>query len=318
MQNYLNGNVALQNTLATIEVERKRVASVQTKGLTFIGVGIAVTIIGLLLGLLLWAVLAGLIPVIYGVIILFKISAATKAYELAYKQKIIGEALKFLNPSLKISPSDGISEAEFRHSQLFTKQIDRYKTEDLVRGKADKTSFYFAEVHAEDKTERETKNGTETSWTDVFRGIVFVADFNKHLGSITIVKPKDLGNTIGSWFTKNIFSFGDKEVIQLENPDFDRTFVTYGNNQIESRYILTPAMMERILYLNANALETISLAFMESRMYIAFPLDRNYFEAPIFESILNPVSLNTDINTIRFLCDIVKELDLNTRIWGKE
>ncbi len=318
MQNYLNGNVALQNTLATMEVERKRVASVQTKGLTFIGVGIAVTIIGLLLGLLLWAVLEGLIPVIYGVIILFKISAATKAYELAYKQNIIGEALKFLNPSLKISPSDGISEAEFRHSQLFTKQIDRYKTEDLVRGKADKTSFYFAEVHAEDKTERETKNGTETSWTDVFRGIVFVADFNKHLGSITIVKPKDLGNTIGSWFTKNIFSFGDKEVIQLENPDFDRTFVTYGNNQIESRYILTPAMMERILYLNANALETISLAFMESRMYIAFPLDRNYFEAPIFESILNPVSLNTDINTIRFLCDIVKELDLNTRIWGKE
>lgn len=318
MQNYLNGNVALQNTLATMEVERKRVASVQTKGLTFIGVGIAVTIIGLLLGLLFWAVLAGLILVIYGVIILFKISPATKAYELAYKQNIIGEALKFLNPSLTISPRDGISEAEFRHAQLFTKQIDRYKTEDLIRGKADKTSFYFAEVHAEHKTERETKNGTETSWTDVFRGIVFVADFNKHLGSITIVKPKDLGNTIGSWFTKNIFSFGDKEVIQLENPAFDLTFVTYGNNQIESRYILTPAMMERILYLNANALETISLSFMESRMYIAFPLDRNYFEAPIFESLLNPVSLNTDINTIRFLCDIVKELDLNTRIWGKE
>ncbi|MFD2285189.1 DUF3137 domain-containing protein [Pedobacter petrophilus] len=318
MQDFLAGNVALQNTLATMEVERRKVAAEQKRGIIYIGIGIGVCIVGLLLGLLFWAVLAGLIPVIYGIIVLVKIREATKAYERAYKQNVIGEALKFIDPNLTINPLDGISSDEFSYAQLFNKQIDRYKTEDLVSGKIDKTSFYFAEVHAEYKTERETKDGTKTSWIDIFRGIVFVADFNKHLSGVTIVKPKDLVNTVGSWFSKNIFSFSDQHVIQLENPAFDRTFVTYGTHQIESRYVLTPAMMERILYLNANALQSISLSFIESKMYIAFPLDRNYFEAPIFESLLNPVSLNTDINTIRFLCDIVKELDLNTRIWGKE
>ncbi|MGO4876365.1 DUF3137 domain-containing protein [Pedobacter psychrotolerans] len=318
MQHYLNDNVALQNTIAKMEVERKKVAAEQTKGFTFIGIGVGVAIIGLLFGLLFWAVLAGLIPVLYGCIILYQINDALKAYQQAYKQNIIGEALKFLDPSLTINPKEGISSDEFSYSQLFNKSVDRYKTEDLVSGKADKTSFYFAEVHAEYKTERQTDKGTETSWSNIFKGIIFVADFNKHLSSITIVRPKDLGNTISSWFSKNVFSFSDRDVIQLENPDFSRAFITYGSNQVESRYILTPSLMERILYLNANSEATISLSFIASRMYIAFPLDRNCFEAPIFESLLNPASLNTDINTIRFMYDIVKELDLNTRIWGKE
>jgi len=318
MQDFLAGNVALQKTLAILEIERKKVAKAQTKGITYIGVGIGILIVGLLLGLFLGGVIAGLIPMIYGIVILTKISVVQKAYEHAYKQNVIGEALKFLDPNLTIDFKGGISEEEFRHAKLFTKQIDSYRTEDLVSGKIDKTSFYFAEVHAEHKTERETKDGTKTTWTDVFKGIVFVADFNKNLSDITIVKPRDLLNTIDSWFSKNIFSFDEQQVVRLENPDFERTFVTFGSNQIESRYVLTPAMMERILYLNSNALESISLSFIASRMYIAFPLDRNYFEAPIFESLLHPVSLNTDINTIRFLCDIVNELSLNTRIWGKE
>ncbi|RZL48032.1 MAG: DUF3137 domain-containing protein, partial [Pedobacter sp.] len=90
-----------------------------------------------------------------------------------------------------------------------------------------------------------------------------------------------------------------------------------GTDQVESRYLLTPAMMERILKLNSNSKYSISLSFIQSRMYIGFPLDRNYFEAPIFKSLLNPDLLNDDIYTIKFMYDIVKELDLNTRIWGR-
>lgn len=318
MLNGLEGNAALQNTLAAMEIERTKIAAEQKKGYTFIGIGVAVAIIGLVFGLLQWAILAGLIPAAYGGFVLYKISDALRAYKHAYKQDVIGQALKFLDPSLTISPYEGIDVGEFRYSQLFSNDPDRYETEDLVSGKAGKTSFYFAEVHAEYKTERQTKNGTQTEWHDIFKGIIFVADFNKNFNSVTLVKPKDIASSIGAWFSKNIYAFGNKDLVQLENPDFNKTFVTYGSNQIESRYILTPAMMERVLQLNFNSRETISLSFIASRMYIAFPLDRNYFEAPVFKSLLNPEALNTDINTIRFMYDIVKELDLNTRIWGRD
>ncbi|RZL30066.1 MAG: DUF3137 domain-containing protein, partial [Pedobacter sp.] len=106
-------------------------------------------------------------------------------------------------------------------------------------------------------------------------------------------------------------------VINLESTDFDKTFITHSTDQVEARYILTPAMMERILTLNRNAKNTVSLSFIDSRMYIAFPLNRNYFEAPVFKTLLNPDLLHEDIAIINFMYDIVRELDLNTRIWGK-
>ena len=57
---------------------------------------------------------------------------------------------------------------------------------------------------------------------------------------------------------------------------------------------------------------------MASKMYIAFPLDYNYFEAPIHETLLASDLLENDLSIVRFMYDIVHELDLNTRIWGKE
>jgi hypothetical protein len=314
----IESNVALQNVLATMEVERKRIASTQTKGYIFIAAGILLLIAGFFLGFAIPGVIAGLIPIIYGGVLFYKISDALNTYKNTYKNDVIGAALKFLDESLSIQPAQGIEASEFMYTQLFSTEPDRYKTEDLVTGCAGKTRFYFAEVHAEYKTVTQTKNGTRTEWHDIFKGIIFAADFNKRFNGVTIVKPKDFGAAFGAWFSKNLFSFGSKDVVQLENTEFDKTFVTHGSDQVESRYILTPAMMERILNLNHQTKYNISLSFIESRMYIGFPLNRNYFEAPVFKSLLSPETVNEDITTIKFMYDIVKELDLNTRIWGKE
>jgi len=314
----IESNVALQQVLATMEVERKTIAATQTKSYIFIALGIILLILGFFLGFPIPGVIAGLIPIIYGGVLLYKISDALRAYQNAYKNDVIGAGLKFLDESLSLSPYQGIEVSEFMYTQLFNTEPDRYKTEDLVTGCAGKTRFYFAEVHAEYKTVTQTKNGTRTEWHDIFKGIIFAADFNKKFNGVTIVKPKDFGAAFGAWFSKNLFSFGSNDIIQLENTDFEKTFVTHGSDQVESRYILTPAMMERILNLNHQTKYNISLSFIESRMYIGFPLNRNYFEAPVFKSLLNPETVNEDIATIKFMYDIVKELDLNTRIWGKE
>ncbi|QIL39579.1 DUF3137 domain-containing protein [Pedobacter sp. HDW13] len=317
MQFGIEGNVALQQVLATMDLERKKIASTQIKGYIFILLGIAIAVICFILGFPIPAVIGGLIPFIYGAVLHYKIGDDLRAYKNAYKRDVIGAALKFLDESLALQPGAGIDASEFVYTQLFTQKPDRYNTEDLVTGSAGKTRFYFAEVHAEYKTVTQTKNGTRTEWHDIFRGIIFAADFNKNFNGITIVRPKGFANALGAWFSKNIFSFGDSDVVKLENPDFDKTFVTYGSDQVEARYILTPAMMDRILTLNRESKYEITLSFIESRMYIAFPLNRNYFEPPVFKSLINAETLNDDITAVKFMYDIVQELDLNTRIWGK-
>lgn len=313
----IENNVALKNAIATLEIERTKISATQKKGYIFICSGVVVAIALSVLGIPVPGIIVGLIGVVYGGIILYKISDELNAYKEAFKIQIIGSALKSLDECLIIQPQQGIYEPEFQSTQLFSEVPDRYHTEDLVSGTAGKTGFYFAEVHAEYKREVETKNGTRTEWHDIFKGIIFAADFNKNFKGITLVKPKDLLSTMGAWFSKNLFSFSDKNVINLESVDFDKTFITHSTDQVEARYILTPAMMHRILSLNSKSENTVSLSFINSRIYIAFPLSRNYFEAPVFKSLHNPDLLNQDIAIINLMYEIVGELDLNTRIWGK-
>lgn len=313
----LSVNQAVESVLADLEIARKEIVTGNLKGwgailLGIIGLLAVSTTAQMLIALLVGA--AGIIP---GIVILYPLSTKKALYKNRFKNEVIGATLSSIDPSLTITANEGISEAEFRQSQLFTTNPDRYYTEDLVRGKAGKTSFYFAEVHAEYKTETQTKNGRQVQWHDILKGIVFSADFNKNFNGVTVVRPKDLGASIGAWFSKNVFSMGDKNVVQLENELFNKNFVTYSTDQIEARYILTPAMMEKINELNARSAYTVSVSFINSSLYIAFPLNKNYFEPPLFKTLLKPDLLDDDLSVLSFMYAIVEELDLNTRIWTK-
>lgn len=310
-------NSAAELVLAELEIQRKHISSTKFKGWGAILFGLicafAVTGFG---GLIAGLVSGGAI-IIYGAILLSKITTAATNYKDRFKNEVIGSILRSVDPSLNISPKEGISEAEFRFSQLFSATPDRYFTEDLITGKIDKTAFHFAEVHAEYKTETQTKNGRQTHWHDIIKGIIFVGDFNKHFNGVTIVRPKDLSSSLVAWFSKNVYSFGDKNVVELENDTFAKNFIVYSNDQIEARYILTPSLMERIGALNQRSSQTVSLSFINANIYIAFPLANNYFEPPIFTTLLKPNILENDLAVLSFMYDIVHELDLNTRIWTK-
>jgi len=311
-------NPAVEAVIAELEIQRKKISSTKYQGWGAIIVGITIFLITASFGALIIALLFGGAVTIYGIVILYKISDEESYYKSRFKNEVIGAALRTIDPSLTIEPHSGISEGEFRLSQLFTTEPDRYHTEDLISGKIDKTPFYFAEVHAEYKTETHGKNGKQTHWHDIIKGIVFTADFNKHFNGVTVVRPKDFGASLGAWFSKNVFSIGDKNVVELENDGFKKNFVTYSTDQIEARYILTPSMMEKINELNQRSAYTVSLSFINANMYIAFPLDHNYFEAPIFKTLLEPNLLDKDMSVLSFMYDIVHELDLNTRIWTKQ
>lgn len=310
-------STAVEDVLAELEILRKQIVSKKIQGWGFIILGITVLIVISSLGQFGIGILIAIAAIVPGGIILFRLNIEISLYKNRFKQEVVGASLSAVDQSLTLEPYKGILESEFRFSQLFSTDPDRYHTEDLVCGNGGKTQFYFAEVHAEYKTETQTKNGRQVSWHDILKGIIFVADFNKNFNGVTIVRPKDFGSSVSAWFSKNVFSFGDKNVVELENDAFNKNFVVYSNDQVEARYILTPAMMERISNLNDRSAYTVSLSFINSNMYIAFPLDKNYFEPPVFKTLLNPDLLADDMSVLKFMYDIVKELDLNTRIWTK-
>lgn len=320
MSTTISGNTALANTLGELEVRRKAIASLKTNSYIFIGAGILMIIGGAFLSnLFLIGAIPGVAALIYGGIKFSKGSKLYTGYRHDFKYNVIAIAMKTIDESLSFDYQTGLSEGNFVASQLFSKTPDRYFSEDQVLGTAGKTRFGFSQVHAEYKTETRTKNGTRTDWHQIFEGIIFCADFNKHFNGVTVVRPKDMGAAFGAWIADNIPVFSsNRGLVKLENPDFEDCFMTYSTDQVEARYILTPAMMERLCELEGKSKYTISVSFIDTYMYIAFPLDKDYFEPPQYKSLLDQQSLDEDIDVIRFMYGIVGELDLNTRIWGKQ
>ncbi|WAC42118.1 hypothetical protein [Pedobacter sp. SL55] len=141
-----------------LEALRLEIAKKHSRAYWSMGIGAACLLAGFLFGLVEVGVVLVFIGLITGFIMLALVGSKTSAYKLDFKYRVIGAALKNLG-DLQINPQSGISERDFMDSRLFSQTPDRYKTEDLVHGKIDKTQIHFAEVHAEYKTETQTKNG---------------------------------------------------------------------------------------------------------------------------------------------------------------
>ncbi|MEZ4989267.1 MAG: DUF3137 domain-containing protein [Saprospiraceae bacterium] len=136
--------------------------------------------------------------------------------------------------------------------------------------------------------------------------------------AITLVFPDFAQQTFGMWLGKKMQAKGHNglELVYLEDQQFEKDYVVYSTDQIEARYILTPAMVEGLVALNQKYYRRLSFSFTQGVVCIAIA------DLPAFEAFLNsPISaedLLDDFNRpIDMVKDIIDTLRLNTRIWGK-
>lgn len=226
-----------------------------------------------------------------------------------YSHHIMGEIVRFVEPSLSYEPKKYISLESYKASGLFSNHVDRYTGSDLISGKVGNTYIMFSQIHAQ-KEEEDTyedsagNKHTTKHWVTLFKGILFIADFNKHFSSRVIVVPKG-----------HIFGAKGKKV-NLEDPEFMKYFRVYGEDQVEARYILSTSLMRRILTLKEIANREIYLSFVPPNVYVGIPLD-TIFRPSHFKSILHYPIYETYFLWLAFFVGIVDTLDLNTRIWSK-
>ena len=308
----------LRPMLEALEEERK--ARLQKAGTAVAALGVLVAVIaGIVMnagggqGALIVVVIGGFLTV--GAWILF-----TKDFKLNFKNSVIRQIIQYVDPNLSYSPENMISSGEFQSSTLFKERIDRYKGEDYVQGLIDKTEIRFSELHAEHKTTTtDSKGNTQTHWSTIFKGLFFVADFNKHFHGRTVVLP----DSAEKWFGKlgqkfQSMNMNRDDLVKLEDPEFEKEFVVYSTDQIEARYILSPALMRRILELKRRLKVPVHIGFVNSNLYMALSIKKNMFEPRIMRSILDFEMVRDYLEDIILAVGIVEDMNLNTRIWTKE
>ncbi len=248
---------------------------------------------------------------------LVRFSKQKQQYCVSYKQKVITALLANINESFDYQPLGSISEQDYKACQLFPQRYDSFRGEDFVQGTIGKTTLRFSELETQVKKQRVNQKENREEWETIFRGILFIADANKHFNSQTLILPAKnavisaIGDAVSHLFNR------ENKRVDLENPHFEQHFSVYSSDQIEARYLLTPAMMERLVDFVTKAKNRISLSFIDNNIYIAMSSHKNYFEPALFTSSDSLESIQAIAQDLQFVIDIVSDLDLNTRIWTK-
>lgn len=304
----------LKPRLASLEGLRREVKGYVTKAGLLVGIPAVILFFNGLIGIALPSSLEW-VPIAVGVLGLFAgvgIAgvkylipgfAAFSNYRVRFKHEVAAEVFRIVCPTASYAPLEGIAESVFEEPGLFNTR-GGFKSDDRVRGRIGQTPFEAADV-----SRSYTTGGKNSRTVVVFRGLFFHLDFNKTLRGVTLVDPEGADST----------SVGDRSGLTrvlLENPAFDAKFAVYASDEVEARYILTPAMMERILTLQSRTEKNVHLGFKGNRAYLGVNYGRALFEPGIAAS--TSVEAIHEMAAHFALADgIVHELDLNTRIWTK-
>lgn len=259
-------------------------------------------------------------PVVVLTVILLGLAAAggyvviVSSYTQDFKAKIIKRLIAFIDPGLEYVQNFCVDEGILAGSGFFKQWPDQYSGQDYIGGTIGQTKIQFSEVDAQYETVSERG---EKIPHGLFKGLFYVTDFNKPLQGMTFVFPDTakglLGEVLGRAVQAREHSFG--ELIALENPDFDRQFVVYSSNPVEARYILTPAMMERLLKYRWMSGEAPWVSFVGKRIHFAIPEAGDYFAPSIFGPIVDFADVVKYYGRIKMVTRLVDDLHLNTRVW---
>lgn len=260
----------------------------------------------------------GLIP--GGAAYVIILGRTARAYRSEFKDKVIGRLVKVVGPELTYRKDDRISQPVYMASRIFLEQPDSYAGEDLVSGMLGQTAVQFSELHTQHRTERiDLKGRRRTVWRTIFRGIFFVADFNKHFHGVTVVLP-DTAEKLFGRFGQMMQSWNltRDQLVKLEDVAFEKRFVVYSTDQVEARYLLSPSLMERILSYGDRTGHQIYLSFVGSNLYVAISHTKNLFEPKLSVPVTDMKAIREFLDDLVLAVSLVEELNLNTRIWSKQ
>ena len=139
-----------------------------------------------------------------------------------------------------------------------------------------------------------------------YRGMFCWLRFKKSLQGHTVILTNNQSSKLNRFFGQ---SFKEEEKIELEDPRFTDEFIVYSTDQIEARYVLSAALMERIVELKNKFNQPILLSFRNREMYLAVKNVNGIFSFPAGK--LDDVKIIEELgHDIQTALDISTELNL--------
>ena len=233
---------------------------------------------------------------------------------LNFKETMLPKIFETFDPTLKYFSKEGISEETFKESRFYP-NLEQFYSEDLFKGKFGKIEYEFSEVSI-------FGNEQQGPGSAIYRGLFYVANFNKNISGYTSLEidfaEKLFGSNLGSGMQKALENPNDKneiKVCKLENVIFEKEFIVKTNNQIEARTIFTPIIMEQFLELRKKINYQFRVAFTNGKIYFAIQTNKDMFEDFNSTDEVNKSRLKEWLTLLDFFMHLIEELHLDQDLY---
>jgi len=194
------------------------------------------------------------------------VTAPKRAYAKAYKQEIMPAIAALFG--LRFDVNGKIPMEEMRPTRIVPAH-DRYESEDYFEGAHKGATIKFAEI----KLEKRRRSGKHSYYDTVFKGMAILID---------LPRARFYGHTIltadGSmeWLREKMTGLQRADLV---DPVFEKKYSVFTNDQVEARYLLDPAMIDRIVRIQHSHVSGGVLAsYKDKRILILVQTKKNLFE----------------------------------------
>ena len=186
-----------------------------------------------------------------------------KVHITPYLSEILFEKLNTQIENLEFAHNKGLPEKFFRDSG-FVKKYVSYSSCNFATGKVKDYDFIFSEAVVRNTTSTSVKNETVV----IYKGIFGITDAKSESNVDMVIAP-DVKNKFLNNLSEDMKKVigANKNVVRLENMEFERHFEVYSNDQVEARKIITLKFMENLLELKKRLNKNVTVIYKENRIY---------------------------------------------------
>jgi hypothetical protein len=237
----------------------------------------------------------------------FFICAPIFTFKTSVKEKIFSEVFSFFGDFKYFQ--EGSRSLNLYSNFNILPVADDFRTEDLVVGKYQDVAISIEELKLQNI--HHSKNGVKK--VTLFKGVVVLFSMNKNFKGRTNI-CHDRGK-IRNFFHSKSKNHKGLERVTLEDPEFEKKFEVFASDQIESRYLLTTAFMDRLLKIvKLFGNSKLEAAFYDNSLFLVIPYRLNLFEpGSIFKATNYVKECKMIIAQMHLFFSIIETLKLNQR-----
>lgn len=232
---------------------------------------------------------------LYWSIIIVICSFIAKQFKNKAKKAILPKILSFIGEFKIVEDPNHRSVLDSYVSKLnLFNTYNRFSCDDSLEGLYHGLNVSIDEI----KLKKVTGSGKHRHTEKIFDGLFIRFKSLKNFSGETIIR------------LNSCFDFISKPKVNLEDPEFEKVYDVYSDDQIEARCLITPAFMQRLLVLKKKKIgSNIVVSFENGMVHLGVSSSKDWFEVPLLQpatNIANYRAILLEIVSILSIIDIMK------------